>query len=327
VSGPSAGARVLHVTNGDSAARGIAAAGLGGEVLAWQDVLHEGPVPAGLGPAALRVRRARFLAACGCGDAGAIEGDLRARDERLAAALGREPVVLWFEHDLFDQLQLVQVLSGLPDGAPVEAILSDRYLGGLPPAALAALWPRRAPVTAAQRAEARRAWDAVRDPDPAAVEALLARPPTALPHLAAALRRWLEELPAAGDGLARTERQALRTVADGTATPREAFLTAQAAEEAVFLGDAWFHRRLADLGRGERRLVETAAGEPLGAPPPVGSDAFTTACVRLTERGRAVLAGAADRAAGPPLDRWLGGARLIGPRPVRRWDRAAGRVV
>jgi Domain of unknown function (DUF1835) len=318
---------VLHVTNGDSAAQGIAAAGLGGEVLSWRDTLHEGPLPADLGPAVLRARRVAFLAACGWGDAGALEADLRARDERLAGALGREPVVLWFEHDLYDQLQLVQVLSGLPEDAPVKAILADRYLGAMAPEELAALWPGRAPVSAAQRAEARRAWAAVRDPDPAAVEALLARPPSALPHLAAALARWLEELPAAGDGLARSERQALLAIAGGAATPRDAFPAAQAAEEAVFLGDDWFHRRLADVGRGERRLVETADGAPLGEPPPAGDGAFTTARVRLTERGRAVLAGAADRAAGPPLDRWLGGARLTGPRPVRRWDRAAGRVV
>ncbi len=36
---------MLHVTNGTSVS--LAESGLGGEILAWVDVLHEGPVPAG----------------------------------------------------------------------------------------------------------------------------------------------------------------------------------------------------------------------------------------------------------------------------------------
>ena len=36
----------LHVTNGDSAANTLRQTALGGAVLPWQDVLHEGPVPA-----------------------------------------------------------------------------------------------------------------------------------------------------------------------------------------------------------------------------------------------------------------------------------------
>ena len=41
---------MLFITNGDFAAGRIAASGLTGEILPWRDVLHEGPVPAGLPP-------------------------------------------------------------------------------------------------------------------------------------------------------------------------------------------------------------------------------------------------------------------------------------
>ena len=37
----------LHVTNGDSTAGTLRQTSLGGEVVAWRDALHEGPVPAG----------------------------------------------------------------------------------------------------------------------------------------------------------------------------------------------------------------------------------------------------------------------------------------
>ena len=60
--------------------------------------------------------RAEYLQTLWPAGAAEAEAQLRARDERLAAAIaGAEPVVLWFEHDLYDQLQLIQILAGLPD--------------------------------------------------------------------------------------------------------------------------------------------------------------------------------------------------------------------
>jgi hypothetical protein len=320
---------MLHVTNGDSAVPGIEGTGVGGDVLPWRDVLHEGPVPAGVDDAELRAIRARFLSECGWGPAEAIEADMRARDERLAAALAHdEPVVLWFEHDLYDQLQLIQVLSAV-DGSPhVEAILPDRFLGAMDSDELAALWPDRAPVGRARAALARFAWEAVRAPEPGGIEALLNTHTAALPHLAPALRRLLEELPAVGDGLGRTERQALEAIAAGAHTPPEVFLATQRAEEAPFLGDTWMWTRLSELGQGDGRLVQTTAGAPLGRPPPRSdSDGFLALELELTPNGRAVLAGEADRAALVPLDRWVGGIHVTGPDPAWRWDRATERAV
>ena len=113
----------LHVTNGGSAAARIRAAGLGGDVLPWDDVLHEGPLTDD------RAARARFLAAHGWGEPAALAARLAARDDRLARALGAgEPIVLWFEHDLYDQLQLLQVLVALGD-APADLIQATEFLG------------------------------------------------------------------------------------------------------------------------------------------------------------------------------------------------------
>jgi uncharacterized protein DUF1835 len=321
---------MLHITNGDSAVPGIAGIGVGGDVIAWRDALHDGPLPAGVDAAELRAVRARFLADCGWGDADAIEADMRARDERLQTALGRdEVVVLWFEHDLYDQLQLIQVLDAVDgDAGLVEVILPDRFLGAMDVGELAALWPGRAAVRPDQLALARLAWEAVRAPDPHGLQALLNTHTAALPHLGPALRRLLEELPAVGDGLGRTERQALEAIADGARTPPEVFLATQKAEEAPFLGDTWMWTRLSELGQGDERLVQTTTGAPLGPPPPHSdSNGFTAHELELTANGRAVLSGEADRAALVPLDRWVGGMHVTGPAPSWRWDRATVRAV
>jgi hypothetical protein len=321
---------MLHVTNGDSAGSLIEAAGVGGEVMAWRDVLHEGPLPEGQDAAELRATRAAFLAGCGWGSPAELEADMRARDERLAAAArAGEEIVLWFEHDLYDQLQLLQVLDALDGAAGVEAILTDRHLGAMAVDEIAALWPWHAPVQQGQRALARFAWAAVRAPVPHAIQALLATYTEALPHLAPALRRLLEELPSTADGLSRTEHAALAALVDGPRPPVELLDAVAAAEEAVFLGDTWLWRRLAELGGGERPLVQAAGGGPVGHAPALSQDAdgFGQAPLELTADGRDVLAGRADRAELVPIDRWVGGIRLQGTRPAWRWDRARGRAV
>jgi DNA-binding transcriptional MerR regulator len=330
---------ILHVTNGESAGNTLRQTGIGGAVLSWQDVLTEGPVPR-LPPARLREVRARFLSECGWGSRRAILHGLERRDRIVADALaGRRHVVLWFEHDLYDQLQLLQILALTAeadhDEHPFELVNVDTFpgrpdfhgLGELGPEELESLWPLRRPVTARVVELGKRAWDAVCAPEPTAVEQFLAEDTAPLPFLAAALRRWLEELPAVGSGLARSERQLLEPLVLGPRTPVQLFHAAQEREEAPFDGDAWAWKRLAGLGGGERSLVSLADGGPLPTPPPLGdSREFAGARLVLTDLGAEVLAGRADRVDAVGIDRWLGGTQLR-PGGVWRWDEQAGRVV
>ena len=109
------------MTNGESAANTLRRTALGGAVLSWQDVLHAGPVPAVTRPELLRCRAA-FLSDCGWGGRRAILASLERRDRAQLerASPSGMPVVLWFEHDLYDQLQLLDVLAlaGTAGAAP-----------------------------------------------------------------------------------------------------------------------------------------------------------------------------------------------------------------
>jgi DNA-binding transcriptional MerR regulator len=321
---------LLHVTNGESAGNTLRQTSLGGAVLSWQDVLHEGPLPAVPRRELLRVRAA-FLSECGWGERRALLASLERRDARFAEALrdGLQ-VVLWFEHDLYDQLQLVDALAlaaGGGVGAP-ELIVADSFpgrpdfrgLGELTADELETLWPARAPATPGVLAAAVAVWDAVRAPEPLALASIATEGVAELPFFADAARRLLEELPAPVDGLSGTERRALQAIAAGAATPIDAFLAAQALEPAPFLGDTWFYRTLAALGTGDHRLVEAGDGEPLPAPPPLGDGhRFVRRPVRLTGAGRAVLAGELDRVERLGIDRWVGGTHVTAE-SVWRWD-------
>ena len=315
---------LLHVTNGESAGNTLRQTGLGGAVMSWNDVLHEGPVQAIARTKLLR-ERAAFLSEAGWGSRREILSALERRDGQFLDALrAGAQVVLWFEHDLYDQLQLVDALALAHDaGAAPELIVVDTYLGTLQAEELADLWPARSEGTGETLDRASAAWDAYRAPDPRALAELATQDSAGLPFLAPALLRQLEELPAPRDGLSRTERQALQAVAEGAATPAAAFVASQQREDAVFLGDAWFYRALTGLSG----LVETTDGAPLLAPPPLSDgNVFARLPIRLTPDGARVLRGELDRVERIGIDRWVGGTHVT-LQNLWRWDAARRRLV
>ena len=292
----------LHVTNGDAVVPELAdAAGIDpAEVLVWREILHDGPVPAGLDPDELARVRARHLAARDWTpaeppppDGTALTEDatltmMRERDRRLAAHPPDAEVILWFEDDLFDALLLAQIedrLAARGNGTGAGPVTRVR-LRHPPRGDLAAALAAREPV----------------DPDPAAFAALRSPDPRAWTTVPA-FARLLEELPDSRTGLSRLERQILDALADGPAhSPRS-------------LHGRRRHRG-PTLGRRRHGVRPRHDLDPLVA--------FDGDRYELTPDGAAVLTGTATR---PPLDRWLGGVHLGPGRPDWVWDATARRPV
>jgi hypothetical protein len=315
---------VLHVTNGDSAIDRLRAAGFDDPALPWRDVLHDGPVPRGSDDA-LREVRARFIAERGWTTLDAARADFALRDRTLHGALGdrESEVVLWFEHDLYDQLQLAQVLDVIarhPNRvARIRAVHADDYLGHATADRLRSWQVMAHDLTEAELEAGRAAWDAFRAPDPRPLDVLACTTRTsALPFMRSALQRVVEELPGRTDGLARSERQVLRAVASGARTGAEAFDACAAMEKAIYLGDssfAWYLDRLATCSRPliERRVqgkVDDGVHSPHGPP-------LARWELALTPEGERVLAGDADHMVLNRVARWLGGTLVDALSPWR----------
>jgi hypothetical protein len=199
---------LLHITNGDCAVAVISQV-VQGTILPWRDVLHEGPVRAGLSLEELSAERARFIAAAGWSAFAEAKQSFEQRDATFRRAGEHDEIVLWFEHDLYDQLQLIQVLDGLAElrGPPISLVCEAEYLGTMEPARAAELFSLRSPLTRRHFQEAQAAWAAFRSPDPTRIDPNRSK---ALQFLGAALRRHLEEFPWTTDGLSRSERQILQ---------------------------------------------------------------------------------------------------------------------
>ena len=100
----------LVITNGDAAGELLRRTLQGSEVLPWRDVLHEGPVPLTETSEELIEARVAYLVEAGAGDDSALAFDFSARYRGLSISTNFSRVILWFEHDLYDQLQLLQVM-------------------------------------------------------------------------------------------------------------------------------------------------------------------------------------------------------------------------
>jgi hypothetical protein len=250
---------------------------------------------------------------------------LRKAARSLQACSQVDEVILWLEHDLLDQLLLMRTLDELSrrdlGSAKLSLICIDRFpgierfmgMGQLNEEQLASLFETRRPVSPAQTKLAQRAWRAFTGADPTEIERLLATDTSALPFLASALWRHLEQFPSVRNGLGRTEQQALEIASAGPRSAVEVFLANNEREVSLYLGDLVFWRYLEHL-----------ASEPaplLALDPPLTEEhSFACREVSLTTTGRSVLDGTADWPGLAGIDRWLGGVQLQGHEPAWRWD-------
>jgi len=327
---------MLHIHNGGSTAGTLKEFGFPGDHLAFQEVLMAGPAPAGLWLEAWREVRARFLA---------DEYELKFEDCRKdllqqEAALERfaehDETILWFEHDLFCQINLIHLLDWFSKRALDKTRLSlicvgafpgvedFRGLGQLTGEQLALLFGTRHQVTTEELGLAARAWAAYGSDNPEPIAQLSDEDSSALPFLEAALRLHVMRFPSATNGLGRVENKALEIISDGPIGFKSLFPRFAKAEPTYGLGDSQFWNELKRLGKVRHPLIAIA-----GLDNPERSrksNRFLEASFELTEAGRAVLAGERDFIELNGIDLWLGGVHLTDA-STWRWVEQNGRLV
>lgn len=299
---------ILNITNGDSAVEIMEQAGVPGEFLPWRDVLHDGPVPDELSLEQLSQVRAQFIIDQRWGEPEQIKQHFINRDNTLKSYKQYEKTVLWFEHDLYDQLQILQILDWFNHNRREVTALSiicvDRHLGTLTPNDMVALVEYEKPVTESQLKLSSRAWSAFRSSAPENWSALLNTDTTALPFLEGAIIRLLEEYPSCSNGLSRTAQKALEIILQGEKRPGRIFGLYQKSEERRFLGDSSFWNILHELLDSSPPLLKLPDGKELTLPTSPDQE------LSITKTGEEVLAGKKNWTDIKELNRWIGGVHL-----------------
>ncbi len=156
-----------------------------------------------------------------------LEGLKRGEQLLHHSAEDHERVVIWMEHDSWDQLVLARLLAHYaaakrPRVLELVAVREfpggERFrgLGQLPAEALRLLWATRRSITPAQLSLGTAVWNALASEDPRDLVALMRSGTPALPIMAPALHRHLQELPSVANGLSLSEQLILQILSEGS---------------------------------------------------------------------------------------------------------------
>lgn len=299
--------KILHITNGSSAVDIMQKSGLQGDFLPWNEVLHVGPVPTKLSFEALSEVRAKYIITQGWADADRVDRLFRERAVVMNNIYKYEKVTLWFEHDLYDQLQILEILHWFtthPYNGELTMVCTENYLGRCSVEEMKCLIKFEEEVTQAQLDLSVKAWDAFRVPDPLRWAGLLKEDTSALPFLKGAVLRILQEYPFCDNGLSKTQQDILENLAQGEKDLVSLFLEQQEREERVFMADTVFADTLNEMLQSDVPLLNASNGKSFTFP-------FTKkVSVKITEEGLSVLSDGKEWRESQCIDKWIGGVHL-----------------
>lgn len=221
----------LHITNGDCAGEMLeSSSSIEGDVLCWRDLLHDGPVQA-LPYREYVAKRVEYLSTLlregECSEAipmQKIESDFIERDLILSSLSTYDEIVLWFEHDLYDQLQLLEVCQRLSEKhkplPDISLVSIDSHsevpffhgFGNLTIPMMEKLFLQRQQLSQAQLEIGCELWASFVAESPEQLASFTRDKIAGWPFMAKALSRFCSEFPDVNTGLTLTQTYLLLTL-------------------------------------------------------------------------------------------------------------------
>ncbi|WP_217593810.1 DUF1835 domain-containing protein [Cohnella sp. GbtcB17] len=316
---------MLHIVNGDSVGDKLRKGNIRGDILVWREVYPAGPTFVKMEEPRARTARAAYLEKAMGIPADEYAAACESQEQTLRSFRQYDEVVLWFEHDLFDQLMLGYLLHWFSRQELGHTKLHLLCIGAYPGIerfhglgqltveqleTLGGTWKR---IGQRELETGRRIWEAYASPNVEDHAAILQEDTSALPFAQAAFEMHLSRLPSAENGLGIIEQTVIELVRDGTDAPLELFREAGDRLCLLGMGDLEFWYRLRRMAEQPAALIEICQPHAL----PGDRDNV----VALTPRGRDVAAGVQDGRL-KVKDEWYGGLHLNDDL-TWRWD--AGR--
>ncbi len=326
---------MLHILNGESTAETLSLTAIEGETFSFSDVLICGPTPEGIEGAEWLRLRAEHLSHTYLLPFADCHLRLVEQEQVLSSFSNHDEVVLWFEHDVFCQLNLLYLLDWFTKANLGKTRLSlinigtfpgkknFRGLGELSEDELASLFPLREKLTRRELKLGAAAWQAYCSAEPTEIEAFLEKDTSPLPFLKTALQAHLRRFPSVQNGLGHLENSGLRLINQGHHHFQDLFPSFSSAEAVYGLGDAQFWNILQPLVKVRQPLL-AATGELDKVS--LEENALHSISFDLTDAGREVLKGSANFVELNGIDRWLGGVHLSSQSKLWCWDMQAEKL-
>ncbi|WP_139991674.1 DUF1835 domain-containing protein [Paenibacillus paridis] len=333
---------MLHIVNGDVVGEKLKLGVVKGDVLVWREIYPAGPIfenPAG---AYERPLRARVLEETMGIHSGEFIAGCEEQEQKLREFSKYNEVVLWFEHDLFDQSMLAYLLHWFKQQELGHTKLSllcigefpgiERFhgLGQLTPAQLQTLSGTWRTIGQREMKLGSELWQAYASPEPVQMAELLKNKKeeltaSGLPFAFDAFSAHLQRLPSKRNGLGLVEQTTCQAVRNGANTPLALFRQVTDSLHVLGMGDIEYWKVIRALAHGKHPLLSIDGSKT--SLDPSNMPEFLNHPVHLTELGNEVLNGAADRIAIQGIDEWFGGLHLHGHDIAWRWDDLGGGLV
>tara|TARA_R100000005_G_C5002917_1_gene210799 strand:- start:5290 stop:6210 length:921 start_codon:yes stop_codon:yes gene_type:complete len=222
----------LHILNGDSTLYSLKQSGIEGDTSVWRDVLSDGPVHTAFGALEFWEMRSRFISSFFSTSPGDYQEKVIDEFKKIESFKAYKEIVLWFEYDLFCQVNLMALLHWFQqqDRADVEISLIcvgdvNGYeklmgLGELPAEMYPDLFEQRRVLSQNDFSFASNAYQAFCSKDPRDLENFILLPSNEFPYLAKAFQAHLKRFPSSKSGLNLIEQEIIRLIESGKDTER-----------------------------------------------------------------------------------------------------------
>ncbi|MDQ3291407.1 MAG: DUF1835 domain-containing protein [Bacteroidota bacterium] len=312
---------MLHILNGDGMAKSFKQAAIpADDYLIWREILFEGPIVEHRSPVDFWQARQHYISHTYHEAPTTYVLQVTTEVKRLDTYNQHDEVVLWFEHDLLCQVNLLYLLHWFAQKNLKNTTLSlvcigshpekpdFKGLGELSPEQLAALFPQRQVLTPADLALGDRGWQAYAAPTPESIINFLQEEDfTNLPLLPNALRAHLTRFPSIQNGLNAIEQLLLEIITERQPANIELFVEFWNRTSLFGLGDDQIENYLKELEQANLIIRHDQ--------------------ISITDLGKKALRFECDYVQLQPLNRCLGGVHLQPGNPYWRWDRVKKEIV
>ena len=274
--------KILHILNGDSTLAIFENAGIEGDTLVWREVLCEGPCLPQLGTDAFWEQRQHFFHEYFSVDENDYKEKTIREFEKLEKLADYDEVVLWFEYDLYCQINFMAIMAWMeehaPDGIQLSMVCTGKVthddklhtLGEFSAEVYPDFFRDRARLTKHDLAYAQMVWSIYCSTEhqmllPSALEQHLR-----FPYLKGAMKAHCLRFPNYETGLNEIEAFVLTKLRTGTSNPHTMVRQLLEREDYYGFGDMQYYQILKGL-------------EPI----------LEIGLFRLNEQGKAILVGEA----------------------------------
>ncbi|MNO57596.1 RNA polymerase sigma factor SigV [compost metagenome] len=325
------GESMLHIVNGDHISDKLKEGNVRGDILVWREVYPVGPVFLEMSEHHQNPSRSTYLERTLGVPSTDYVSNYKSQEQILHNFHEYDEVVLWFEHDLFDQLMLSFLLNWFSTQKLTHTKLNLLCIGNYPGIdlfkglgqlttkqleKLSGTWQ---PIGREELETGRKIWEAYTSPDIMRHVDILHEDISALPFAKAALELHLSRLPSTINGLGIVEQTTLELVRDGVNTPLELFKEIGNRLSVLGMGDLEFWYRLRNMSEQPNALLEIRGSCSFPDYRKKTAPSFDHCVLALTELGKEVVVGDKDWVKVHGIDEWYGGLRLEGDL-AWRWD-------